>query len=214
MKVFLILNFLVLVIQSLEYTSSNAGSNRFKDLVFKERAYIPYGPDLVKGQDSEEVWEGYGFGMGAAEHFSYDPIQRFVYTQSEVGSYVAVMDLADLPGSVTEYSLDLSSYNSEVKDVAVCPQQGWLFVAATDANVVVMYETVKRSSPGRPKFVRDIQAGALPDNIRVNHDCTVLAVANENDGNALAEGAVHLVSDFTSNGGPTIRKVCSVMTFH
>lgn len=194
---------------ALEYISSNAGSNGFSELVFKNRLYLPYGPDLVNGQDSEEVWEGFGFGMGAGEHFAYDPINRFVYSQSEAdpGSFIAVMDLSELPGTVSEYSLDLSSINSEIKDVVVCPEQGFLFAAATDADIVVMYETVQRSAPAKPKFVKNISAGAKPDNLSVNSDCTLLAVANENDGNALAEGALHLVSDFTANGGPTIRKV-------
>jgi hypothetical protein len=152
--------------------------------------------------------------MGANEHFAYDPIQGYVYTQSEQ-PYVAVVDYSSFPPSITQFSLDLSQYDSDIKDVAVCPEEGLLFIAATDADKVLMYSTVQRNEPGVPSLLFEIDAGALPDNIRVNSDCSILAVANENDGNALAEGAIHLVSNFRQNGGPTVRKVgVSVCCFH
>ena len=60
------------------FNTANIDGNDFKDLVFKNRLFVPYGPDLTSDppQPSNEVWEGYGFGMGAVEHFAYDPIQR------------------------------------------------------------------------------------------------------------------------------------------
>lgn len=194
---------------ALSFNTETMDGNDLKDLVFKNRLFVPYGPDLTTDppQSSGEVWEGYGFGMGAVEHFAYDPYQRYVYTQSEGGPYVSVVDYSKFPATITDLSLDLSKYDSEIKDVAVCPKEGLLFIAATDADKVLMYSTVQRSEKKRPNLLLEINAGARPDNLRINKDCSILAVANENDGDALAQGAIHLVSDFRKNGGPTIRKV-------
>lgn len=193
----------------LSFSTDNIDGNDLKDLVFKNRLFVPYGPDLTTDppQSSDEVWEGFGFGMGAVEHFAYDPYQRYVYAQSEGGPFVSVIDYSKFPAAITNLSIDLSSYDSDIKDVAVCPEEGLLFIAATDADKVLMYSTVKRNEKTRPNLLLEINAGARPDNLRANKDCTILAVANENDGDALAQGAIHLLSDFRKNGGPVVRKV-------
>ena len=191
------------------YNSKEAGTNNLKELVFKTRVYMPYGPDLTTDppQPSDQVWEGFGFGMGAAEHAAYDHVEGYLYVQSEEGPYISVTDWSSTGATLTAYSLDLSKYDSDLKDVVACPEQGYLFIAATDADLVLQYSTVKRANPGLPELIREIDAGKVPDNLRLSDDCAFLAVANENDGEAFAEGAVHIVSGFESNAGPTVRRV-------
>lgn len=194
---------------ALKFNTSSVSGNSFKDLVKMDSLFVPYGPDETTDppQPSDEVWEGYGFGMGAVEHFAYDPVQGYVYTQSEEGPYVTVIDYSKLPAEITPYSLDLSEFDSDIKDVAVCPEEGLLFIVASDYNHVLMYETVKRSDPKRPEKIQEFAAGERPDNIRLNNDCSILAVANENGGDALAAGEIHLVTNLRQNGSPTIQKV-------
>ncbi len=212
MKLFtsLLLLTLSVSISAVVYNSNEAGTNNFKDLVFKNRFFFPYGPDLTldPNQPSDEVWEGYGFGMGAVEHAAYDYIEGYMYVQSEEGPYISVTDWSSDSPTLTGFSLDLSSYDdSDLKDVVVCPEQGYLFIAATDANLVLQYSTVKRNNPGRPQLIREIFAGSAPDNLRPSNGCVYIAVANENDGGSFAEGSVHLISNLKSNSGPSVTKV-------
>jgi DNA-binding beta-propeller fold protein YncE len=206
---FLLLLTLVSSASAIVYNSNKAGTNDFKELVFQTRFYTPYGPDLTTDppQPSDEVWKGYGFGMGAAEHAAYDHVEGYMYVQSEEGPYISISDWSSANPTLTPYSLDLSAYDSDLKDVVACPEQGYVFIAATDANLVLQYATVKRGIPGKPELIREIDAGKVPDNLRASHGCTYLAVANENDGEAFAEGSIHLVSGFDSNSGPTVTKV-------
>ena len=71
---------------SVSYTTGSS-NNEVKDLKFINRAYVPYGPDLTTTpiQSSSEVWEGYGYGMAAAEHFAYDTLEGYLYVQGEAG---------------------------------------------------------------------------------------------------------------------------------
>jgi hypothetical protein len=70
-----------------------------------------------------------------------------------------------------------------------------------------MFRTVTRDNQGKPQFLQEIDAGKLPDALLLNAECSVLAVTNENEGNALNEGAIHLVSNFEENGAATVQKV-------
>ena len=193
------------------FNSGDAGSNNFKELVFKNRFFLPYGPDLTTSpiQPSDgTIWEGYGFGMGAAEHAGYDHVEGYMYVQSEEGPYISVTDWSSSDPKLTPYSLDLSEYDkSDLKDVVVCPEKGYVFIAAVDVDKVLQYSTVKRDNPGKPTLIREIDAGPEPDNLRPSPDCEYLAVANANDGGSFASGSVHLVSGFDSNSGPTVTKV-------
>ena len=104
-----------------------------------------------------EIWNGYGFGMGAVEHFAYDPIQRYVYAQSEFAPYVSIIDYSSIESnsgqpSITPFSLDLTSYDSDIRDIAVC--NDYLMIVATDANrdiaihhreTVITHQTYSRS---------------------------------------------------------------------
>ena len=108
---------------------------------------------------------------------------------------------------VTSLGLDLSAYDSEMKDVAVCPEKQLLIVTAVDANKVLMFRTVTRDNPGQPQLLQEINAGNLPDVLLFNADCSVLAVTNENEGDALNQGVIHLISNFEENGAATVKKV-------
>jgi hypothetical protein len=201
-------------VTGLSFNRQDAGSNSFKDLVLKTRYYAPYGPDLQSKPPQSvkegEVWRGYGFGLGAAEHMAYDWKQGYLYLQVEEFPYISITDWSKanpLNPTLTTFSMDFSSFDSEVKDIRVCPEQGWLFVALSDADLVNMYSMTNRESPGMPVLLRSIEAGPKPDNLVVNSDCSILAVANENDGGALAEGAIHLVSGLDPSDALVIRKV-------
>lgn len=198
---------------SLNFNRNEVGSNRFKDLVLKHREYSPYGPDLTSSppQSVDEIWTGFGFGLGAAEHIAYDHKEGYMYVQVEEFPHIAIFEWRDgKPPKLTEFSMDLSEFDSDVKDVIVCSEEGLLFVALPDADKVNIYSTVKRSESKKPDLLYAIAAGSKPDNLAVNSACSILAVANENDGGAFAEGAVHLVEQFSGAApNPKIRKVRS-----
>ena len=72
----------------------------------------------------------------------------------------------------------------------------------------MMYETVKRNSPAQPKFLKDIDVGNSPDALKVSSDCSVLAVANQNEGIKLkSKGAMAIVTDFRGAAGPVVKNV-------
>ena len=196
---------------ALKVDSSTLTGNSIKDLVFKDRIYVPYGPEITDPNvdPSQQPWTGYGYGTGSTEHFAYDWKEGFLYSQSEVGAFITVVDLCTLPGTVSEFSLDLTAEDSECKDVVVCPEEGLLFLSMADANKVLMYETTKRDgSVGIPQFLKSIQVADTPDAMKINDDCTILAVANQNEGRELlTAGAMTLVTDFRGAGGPRVKVV-------
>lgn len=165
---------LVLLIESygttaLEFSTDSVGTNGFQDdpLVFIDRVYVPYGPDLVSTpMQTDQPWTGYAYGMGATEHWAYDHKEKYIYSQSEAGGYITIIDWSTLPGKVTPYSMDVCGENCDVRDIVVCPEQGLLFMTRTDRNDVLVYDTVKRSSPATPTLVEEIQAGNAPDAMR------------------------------------------------
>ena len=89
----------------------------------------------------------------------------------------------------------------------MCPEKGLLFISVQDAGRVHMYRTISRDNPGTPVLLQEIDAGHLPDVLLPNSDCSVLAVTNENEGDALNQGAIHLVSNFEQNGKATVKSV-------
>ena len=129
-------------------------------------ADVPYGPDLTKtpiqASDSHP-WTGYGYGLGATEHWAYDTKEGYIYSQSEVGGYITVIDYSTLPGTVTDFSFDVGGQNVNIRDIVVCSEQGLLFMTVSDRGIVLMYETVKRNSPAVPVFLKEIPAGNSPD---------------------------------------------------
>ena len=153
-------------INALIFRRSEVGDNNFAGeiLRFVDRLYVPYGPDLTTVPvQSSQPWTGYGYGVGATEHWAYDTKERYIYSQSEAGGYITVIDYKTLPGEVTKYSMDVGGQNVEIRDIVVCSEQGLLFMTVSDRGNVLMYETTKRSSPAPPKFLKEVPAGNSPD---------------------------------------------------
>lgn len=213
MKLLFFFSLVVASRAAVQFSRSDMGSNGFKESVieFKDRIYVPYGPDRTTNppQDpANQPWTGYGYGLGATEHWAYDSKEKYIYSQSEFGGYITIIDYAELPGTVTDVSLDVGGDNVEVRDIVVCSEQGLLFVTVTDRNTVLMYETVKRDDPQVPLLIESIAAGNSPDAMKLSNDCAILAVANQNEGRSiLSQGAVTLVTNFRSSQGSTVTSV-------
>lgn len=155
---------------ALKVSSSDLTGNSFKDniLTFKDRIYVPYGPDRVNEVDpSVQPWNGYGFGMGATEHWAYDYKEQFIYSQSESGGYITVIDYSVLPGFVSTYSFGVpGASNVDIRDIVVCPEEGLLFVSVSDQEKIILYETVKRAKPAVPTIVKELDVGNTPDALK------------------------------------------------
>lgn len=167
-----------------------------------DRLYVPYGPDLLNNQTSG-VWAGYGYGMSAVDAVAYDPIEKYAYVKSGWADYVTVVDYSSAKGTITEYSLDLTSYTSGLNDIAICPEPGYVVVSLGDKNEILVYETIKRSSPGIPKLVNTLQGGPLTDMLAVSPDCSYLGVMNAVDG---GNPGIYLYTNFWSPSN-TVTKV-------
>lgn len=153
---------------ALSFRKSDVGNDSFAGeiLTLKDRMYVPYGPDLTTTppQDSDnQPWTGYGYGTGATEHWAYDTKEKYIYSQSEMGGYLTVLDYATFPASVTEFSVDFGGRDVDVRDVVVCSEQGLLFLTVTDRSTVLLYDVVKRSDPKKPTLITTIDAGNSPD---------------------------------------------------
>jgi hypothetical protein len=152
---------------ALQYQRSQKGTDGFRGeiLEFQDRLYVPYGPDLTVSpvNDNAQPWEGYGYGLGATEHYAYDKNEKYLYSHSEAGGYITVIDYSALPGRVTSFGLNVGGQNVEVRDIVVCSSEGLLFVTVSDKSQVLMYETVKRDAPGIPTLKAEIAAGNAPD---------------------------------------------------
>mgnify|MGYP005865044245 CR=1 FL=1 len=85
-------------------------------------------------------------------------MNKYIYSQSESGGYITVIDYSFLPGEVTEYSMDVGGDNVDVRDVVVCPEESLVFVTVTDQNKVLMYDAVKRANPKTPTLLAEIDA--------------------------------------------------------
>ncbi|KAL7573210.1 hypothetical protein ACA910_018864 [Epithemia clementina (nom. ined.)] len=209
---------LVRPIAAVRFDTQSMGRNNLKGeyLKFVSRTYVPYGPDLAsnpKQAANEQPWTGFGYGFGATEHWVYDHLNKYIYSQSEAGEYIAIMDYLDETlATVTSYSLDLTSYNSDIRDIAICPSKGLLFVSLFELNKVLMFQAVDRNSPDIPKVIKEIDAGNAPDALRLTDDCKYLAVANQNEARSITDGAgsVHIVSNFQEDDQtavPDVQKV-------
>ena len=157
------------MVNTLKFDRSQVGDNGFQSdpIKFIDRIYVPYGPDLVATPpQSDQPWSGYGFGLGATEHWAYDYKEKYIYSQSEVGGYITVIDWSILPGTVTPFSLDVCGQDCDIRDITVCSEQGLLFMTRSNRNDVLVYNTVKRSAPAIPKFLELVSAGNSPDAMR------------------------------------------------
>jgi len=202
---------------TVDTTTDLSNDNGVDSIQFVNRIYVPYGP--LDGDDTaDKPFMGYGYGTGAMEHFAYDTKEGYIYAQSQAGAYISIIDycLADKgEKAVTNLSLDLSNELEDemLKNVLVCPVQGLLIVSLkNNVNVIKIYETVKRSSPAPPVFIKDIDTGdTTPHVIATNADCTILAVTNQNkDRNSyfLNDASMTLFTGFASAiGEPVVTKV-------
>lgn len=142
---------------------------------------------------------------GATEHWAYDYVNKYIYSQSESGGYITVIDYNALPGEVTEFSMNVGGSNVDIRDVVVCPEESLVFVTVTDQNKVLMYDAVKRANPKTPTLLAEIDAGNSPDAMKLSNDCEILAVANQNEGRSiLSQGAITIVKNFRSQDGPEV----------
>jgi DNA-binding beta-propeller fold protein YncE len=179
---------------SFESETARDASN-LKSLNFKSRITVPYGPDLVAGQTSDQKpWKGYGFGVGAGENIAYDANNHYLYVSNQQG-YATVVDYIDPENPrVTEYTLDFRGISvvGEGNDLAVCPEQGWIFLAVKNEGYVMQIAAVQRASPKQPSIIQKIQVDDFPRQLLTKSDCSMLVVANEND-DELTTGSVTLV---------------------
>mmetsp|Transcript_28245 Transcript_28245/g.66038 ORF Transcript_28245/g.66038 Transcript_28245/m.66038 type:complete len:711 (-) Transcript_28245:113-2245(-) len=160
------------------------------------RAYVPYGLTLAER----------AFGMGAAEQIAYDFLERLVYVISEQG-VLHVIDYADAAHPAVDISLALDLQGHTATDVVVCAERGLLVVALSaevrthngsiatprsERGTIRVYHKARRETlPGHfldqiiftdAQLLYELTVGSLPDMILPNHDCSLIAVANEGEG--------------------------------
>lgn len=160
----------------------------------QSRVFVPYG----SGQ-------GFGFGMGAVEQGAYDAVEKYMYTISEQG-FVNVIDY-ESPNSPQVLSAMALALNGKATDAEIChsPNGPGLLIVAVGADDVVsngkvrIFNTIKRNDPKPPTMLKEYEVGPLPDMVKANRDCTLLAVANEGEGAIIngklvdPEGSVHII---------------------
>ncbi|KAJ1444958.1 hypothetical protein M885DRAFT_410944, partial [Pelagophyceae sp. CCMP2097] len=129
------------------------------------------------------------YGFGAAKQIAVDPDTHMLYTVSEQG-WVSVADIAAAAttGAVFKSAFQVPGLGA-LTDVEVCTgaHGSFLFVSAsavkkTDAGSVSVYQALSAGSADAPTLLRTIAVGALPDMVLPNAMCTLLAVANEGEG--------------------------------
>lgn len=110
-----------------------------------------------------------------------------------------MIDLANGPVDAPQLPIVISDKDTYT-DIQVCAEEGVLFATTKDdpnPGVVNIYTTAKRTpealisatsieaSPAivtKPELVHIVEVGAGPDYVKPNSDCSILAVANEGEG--------------------------------
>ena len=124
--------------------------------------------------------------MGGLETISYDNIQKIVYGTSEAGA-VSVIDYANGPEDAPQTDIVITPEGT-LTFTSVCPERGLLFVVTKDdpnPGHVLIYKAATRAEDGTitpPEMLTKVQVGFGPDMARPNSACTILAVANEGEG--------------------------------
>jgi len=136
--------------------------------------------------------------MGGLEKVAYDSKEKILYGVSEQG-FITMIDLANGPVDAPQLPIVISDKNTYT-DIQVCSEEGVLFATTKDdpnPGVVNIYTTAKRTpqapipatsvdaSPAivaKPELVHIVEVGAGPDYVKPNSDCSILAVANEGEG--------------------------------
>lgn len=179
-----------------------SSSDAFEHFHFVDRSIHAYGfqvpSDNPPTSDNTPILkepDGYAYGMGALEQISYDSKEKILYGASEQG-YVTLMDYSKGPKNVKQLDVVLPFLDTTLTDVEVCAAKGLLFIATKDGvnnGVVKVFKTAKQPKLATdqsiqadtvvaPEFVRDVEVGVGPDMILANPDCTIIAVANEGEG--------------------------------
>jgi hypothetical protein len=125
----------------------------------------------------------YGYGFGTLERSYYDSVEMIFYGGSELG-FVTVSDFKDFPNmTVADFAITLEDTFTDIK---VCG--ALLFVSTKDdpsPGMLHIYTTVTRNNNGSlvpPTLIQSVEVGVGPDNVIVNKDCTIVATANEGEG--------------------------------
>jgi len=104
-------------------------------------------------------------------------------------------------------------------DISVCAEEGILFATTKndpEPGFVLVYKAATRSdsSVSTPELIHTLQVGAGPDMVKANSDCSILAVANEGEGDygdflINPEGSVSLIKGpfLDSSTPPTVTTV-------
>ena len=179
-------------------------------LTFKNRFTLPYGPDLYNNQgyqmaqtSNDQPYRGYGVGMGAAEQIVFDPIQKYLYSMSDVG-YVIIVDYEDIMNPQLT-NLSFETEDDKLGSIEICPEQNMFFLTLEKLGRVDIYNLVNRTNPELPTLLKSVDAGSNVKSILPNKDCTLLAIANTNEGEDLAQGSITILENFMmdndNNGG-------------
>ena len=149
-------------------TSTIADGVSLLDFEFKSRKLFPAGPGLM------------GYGLGALEQIAYDSSSDVLYGMSERG-FVNIFTFTE--NGFQDLNLSIDFEGATLTDVEVCG--GFLFISllkGTDPGEVRIFEALKKNEQKVPDWISTATVGVGPDMIKPNSDCTILAVANEGEG--------------------------------
>ena len=155
--------------------------------------------------------------MGGLEKIAYDSKEKFLYGISEQG-FVTIIDYANGPGPDAKQLPHVISNEDTYTDVTVCADKGLLLATTKDdpnPGKLTILTAAKRSPQAlieatdvesgavlmsKPQVLHTIEVGAGPDMVLPNADCSIIAVANEGEGEyddatglANPEGSVTLI---------------------
>ena len=174
-----------------EFSTSDISDDiELESFDFKLRAILPAGPGPLLG-----------YGLGGLEQIAYDSDSNILYGLSEQG-FVNVFKFTGEAFEDLELSIDFDG--AKLTDVEVCGD--YLFVSQsldTSPGKVNIYDALKTGEEDDVTLISSTIVGVVPDMIKPNPDCTVLAVANEGEGDydgelILPVGSVSLLTDFAS----------------
>ena len=137
--------------------------------------------------------------MGGLEKIAYDSLEKLLYGVSEQG-FITIIDYANGPGPDAKQLPYVLSDEDTYTDVTVCAEQQLLFATTkNDPNPgkISIFTTAKRTPQAlieaadiqkgavlmnKPQLLHTIEVGAGPDMVLPNSDCSIVAVANEGEG--------------------------------
>lgn len=132
------------------------------------------------------IYVSYAYGMGGLETMSYDKEEKILYGISEQG-FITLIDQSNAPEEAPQLPIVVKAEGT-FTFVSVCANRGLLFVVSKDdpnLGHVLVYKASTRSEDGTvtaPEFLTKVEVGYGPDMARPNGACTMLAVANEGEG--------------------------------